>query len=148
MPGPKKFKAVKTAVVIGRNIADEIISSGLSLLEAMYIKYEIVSALKTTDNEIADYAANAKKRGIETVIVVSDVADSLPVLVAKNSFAPVIFAPYSNTKKSIPGKILSQAPFAAAALNNFTSAVLIALKIISIRDKSLSRRMAKLRSPF
>ncbi len=148
MPGPKKFKAVKTGVIIGRNIADEIISSGLSLLDAMYIRYEVVSALTATDEEIADYAANSKKRGIETVIVVSDVSDSLPVLVAKNSFAPVIFAPYSDTKKSIPAKILSQAAFAAAALNDFASAVLLALKIISIRDKSLSRRMTKLRSPF
>lgn len=144
MPGPQKIKTAKTGIIIGRNITDEIISSGLSLLEAMYIKYELVSTLKTTDEKIADYAANAKKRGIETIIVVSDVTDSLPVVVTKKSFAPVIFAPYSDTKKSISRKLLSQAPFAAAALNNFASAVLIALKIISLRDKSLSRRMEKL----
>ena len=143
MPGPKKFRIAKAAVIFSEDINKDY-SNILEEFSNRYIKYEIAGLSKDfTDQERIEYAQNAKKNGLEVVLVIADAKDKLPAIISENCKLPVIFCPVSDNAKSVPQKILGASSFTTVAINKINLGVKMALKIIAIRDKSLARRLWK-----
>lgn len=144
MPGPKNFKATKLGIIFSKQIAHNHckLRQFYVLLDRLCIKYEIANAESLDD--LIQYSALAKQRGLECVIAIADVTDKLPALCAKLCLVPLIFAPFSDGRKRTPSKNLALAPFCVTAVNKPAFAVLLAAKIIAIRDKSLARRLLQL----
>ena len=145
MPGPKRYKTAKIGVILSSEELLEKLSGGLAIFDKLYVKYELAGLPPhNSRQELENYAANSKKRGLEAVIVSAGSNDELPRFTAEKCLAPLIFAPVSRTNRSVPQKTLASSSFCVTAANDFSKAAHFALKILAIRDKSLSRRLLNL----
>ncbi|MDO4953278.1 MAG: AIR carboxylase family protein [Synergistaceae bacterium] len=145
MPGPKRYKTAKIGIILPSEDLLEKLSGEFAVFDKFYVKYEL-AGLPPHNNrqELENYASNAKKRGLEAVIISADFSDELPHFTAEKCQAPLIFAPVSKTNRSVPQKILASSSFCVTAANDFSKAAHFALKILALRDKSLSRRLLNL----
>lgn len=139
MPGPRKFKATKIGVIITTNSPGQPLEEMFAFLDKLYIKYEIIK--DRTDKEFIAYSSLAKRHGLEALIVVANVSDTLPARCAQASLIPLIFAPISGKTKNIPTKNLTATPFASVAVDKPLFAAIYAARIVAIRDKSLHQRL-------
>ncbi|KAF0238878.1 MAG: 5-(carboxyamino)imidazole ribonucleotide [Prolixibacteraceae bacterium] len=115
------------------------------MLDKFGIGYEIdiVSAHRTPE-KLYEFASNAHKRGIVTIIAGAGGAAHLPGMVAAISPLPVIGVPIKSSN-SIDGwdsvlsilQMPSGVPVATVALNGAKNAGILAAQIVSVMDNSV-----------
>ena len=95
-----------------------------------------------------NFAENAHKRGVQVIIAGAGGAAHLPGMVAAISPLPVIGVPVKSSNSldgwdsvlsilQMPGGV----PVATVALNNAKNAGLLAVQILSVKDKKLREKM-------
>lgn len=137
------------SIIMGSDSDLPVMKESASVLEAFGIPYEltIVSAHRTPAR-LFEFAGNAHKRGVEVIIAGAGGAAHLPGMTASISPLPVIGVPIKSSN-SIDGwdSILSilqmpgGVPVATVALNGAKNAGLLAVQILSVKDKTLREAM-------
>lgn len=114
---------------------------------------QIVSAHRTPEGMV-DYAKGARARGIEVIIAGAGGAAHLPGMVASLTTLPVIGVPVSS--KNLNGldslysivQMPAGVPVATVGIDNARNAGLLALRIMSLHDSELARRLEEHQEDF
>ena len=137
------------AIIMGSRSDLAVMSEAADTIEDFAVPYEIdiVSAHRTPE-KMFDYASSAKQRALQVIIAGAGGAAHLPGMVASLTTLPVIGVPIKS-KHSLEGwdSILSilqmpaGIPVATVALNQAKNAALLALRILSLGDSKLSKKI-------
>jgi 5-(carboxyamino)imidazole ribonucleotide mutase len=144
------MKKALVGIIMGSNSDLPVMKEAKEVLDSFNVPNElkIVSAHRTT-RKMVDYAAGAKKRGIEVIIAGAGGAAHLPGMVASLTPLPVIGVPIKT--KSLGGldSLLSIAqmppgvPVATVAINGAKNAGILASQILAIKHTDIGRKIEK-----
>jgi 5-(carboxyamino)imidazole ribonucleotide mutase len=117
-------------------------------LNSLKIPFEVtVASAHRTPEDTANYARNARARGIQVIIAVAGLSAALPGAVAAQTTLPVIGVPVESGTLLGMDALLSTAmmppgvPVASVGINGSTNAALLAARIISISDSATADRL-------
>ena len=141
-------KKNKVAVIMGSSSDEKSMKDAITLLKKYKVSVEakIVSAHRTP-HLMKDYAEKAKQKGIKVIIAGAGGAAHLPGMVASFTTLPVIGVPILSKKLKGLDSLLSivqmpkGVPVATVAIDNSHNAALLALRILSIEDKTLEKKL-------
>ena len=132
--------APRVGIVMGSKSDMPAMEAAAKELESRGIGHEVrvMSAHRDPDT-VADYAKNAKMRGLRVIIAGAGLSAALPGVVAAHSPLPVIGVPRTSTKSVAGGldALLSIAqmppgvPVACVGVNNARNAAVLAARILS-----------------
>ncbi|MBL7848763.1 MAG: 5-(carboxyamino)imidazole ribonucleotide mutase [Cyclobacteriaceae bacterium] len=138
-------------IIMGSQSDLGVMKEAAQFLEEMKIPFEltIVSAHRTPAR-MADYAANARKRGLRVIIAGAGGAAHLPGMIASMTSLPVVGVPVKSSN-SIDGwdSVLSilqmpaGVPVATVALNGAKNAGILAAQILGSTDKAIASQLDK-----
>ncbi len=135
-------------IIMGSDSDLKIMSAAKETLESFEVPFEIkiVSAHRTPEL-MMEYSQTAFDRGLKVIIAGAGGAAHLPGMVAANTCLPVIGVPVNVTAMQGWDALLSVmqmpkgVPVATVAIDNSTNAALLALKILSLSDPTLLKKM-------
>ncbi len=137
-------------IIMGSDSDLEVMSEAAKILDSFDVHYEltIVSAHRTPDR-MNEYAKNALKNDLQVIIAGAGGAAHLPGMTASHTSLPVIGVPIKT--KSLDGldSLLSIVqmppgiPVATVSINGAKNAALLAIKILSLNDKTLLEKLIK-----
>lgn len=142
-------------VLLG-SIADlERISPVGIVLDQLGVPFEqqILSAHSAPD-EVAEYAASARKRGLKVIVCASDLSAQLAGAVAARTTLPVIGLPLSTGSLGGLDALLSTVqmpagvPVATVAIDGAKNAAYLAAEIVALVDPAVEKRLAVARQRF
>ena len=138
----------KIGIIMGSASDIPVVEKGISVLEELGIEYETaVSSAHRTPEETANYAKNARKRGIEVIIAVAGLSAALPGVVAAATTLPVIGVPVKGGALDGLDALLSIAqmppgvPVGSVGLNGAKNACLLAARMVAVHDAALTLKM-------
>ncbi len=126
----------------------ETMSPARDTLVDLGIEWEmrVVSAHRMPD-EMFEYAASAKARGVQVIIAGAGGAAHLPGMTASKTTVPVIGVPVQSKALSGVDSILSIAqmppgvPVATMAIGGAVNAALFAARILALHDAGVAKRL-------
>ncbi len=139
----------RVGIIMGSKSDLEVMNGAAEVLEKLGVEYEIdIVSAHRTPNKMADYAKNARERGISVIIAGAGGAAHLPGMVASYTTLPVIGVPVKS-RNSIDGwdSVLSilqmpgGVPVATVALDGAQNAGILAAQIISTSDNSVAEKL-------
>lgn len=141
---------VKIGIIMGSDSDLTVMKEAGDILNTFKIPYEIlvVSAHRTPDL-LVKYAKNAKSKGLEVIIAGAGGSAHLPGMVASMSPIPVIGVPVKTKTMEGLDSLLSivqmppGVPVATVAINGAKNAGLLAIQILALNDKVLSKRITE-----
>jgi 5-(carboxyamino)imidazole ribonucleotide mutase len=142
------------SIIMGSDSDLPVMQKAADVLEQFKIPYEItIVSAHRTPHRLVEYAENAHVRGLEVIIAGAGGAAHLPGMVASLSPLPVIGVPVKSSN-SIDGwdSVLSilqmpgGVPVATVALNGAQNAGLLAVRILSVREKNLREQIQQFRN--
>lgn len=141
---------IQVSVVMGSISDYETLKDALLILDEFEICYEkkVVSAHRTPE-DMFEYAKNARDRGVQVIIAAAGGAAHLPGMIASLSTLPVIGVPVKSQALNGMDSLLSivQMPAGIPVLTTAIgvpgakNAVLGALRILSIHDESITKKL-------
>lgn len=139
---------MKVALVMGSISDKEVVEKSQKVLDDFGVEYEtrVISAHRTP--EVAfDFAKNAKKNGIETIITFAGKAAHLGGVIAGLSTLPVIGVPVKSSLMDGLDSLLSivqmpkGVPVATVAVNGAENAAILAVQILAIKYDELAKKL-------
>jgi 5-(carboxyamino)imidazole ribonucleotide mutase len=139
-------------IVMGSSSDHEVMNDAAAILDRFGVPFEIhvVSAHRTPEAMIA-YGLSARDRGLQVLIAGAGGAAHLPGMLAAVTTLPVIGVPVALARLDGMDSLLSIAqmprgvPVATVAINGATNAGLLAARILSLGDASLSAALDEYR---
>lgn len=141
---------IQVSVVMGSISDYETLKDALLILDEFEICYEmkVVSAHRTPE-DMFEYAKNARDRGVQVIIAAAGGAAHLPGMIASLTTLPVIGVPVKSQALNGMDSLLSivQMPAGIPVLTTAIgvpgakNAVLGALRILSIHDESITKKL-------
>lgn len=137
------------SIIMGSDSDLTVMQHASDILEQFRVPHEItIVSAHRTPKRLYDFASSAHKRGVEVIIAGAGGAAHLPGMTASISPLPVIGVPIKSSN-SIDGwdSVLSilqmpgGVPVATVALNGAKNAGLLAVQILSIKDKRLRKKI-------
>lgn len=137
------------SIIMGSNSDMPVMQEAAKILESFGVPYEItIVSAHRTPKRLFEFSESAHIRGIEVVIAGAGGAAHLPGMVAAISPLPVIGVPIKSYNSidgwdsilsilQMPGGI----PVATVALNGAKNAGILALQILSVKDKSIRKKI-------
>ena len=130
----------------------EVMSAAFAVLDQFGVEYEkkVISAHRAPAL-LAEWAGSARGRGIDVIIAGAGGAAHLPGVTAAYTTLPVIGVPING--KAFGGmdallsivQMPSGIPVATVSVNGAKNAALLALSILSVRDKGIETKLAEFR---
>jgi phosphoribosylaminoimidazole carboxylase PurE protein len=146
----KGLSIVKTqvAIIMGSQSDAKVMREAALVLKDFGVRCEtkVVSAHRTPEM-MQDYAQKAETRGVKVIIAGAGGAAHLPGMVASLTVLPVIGVPVAVNKLKGLDSLLSIAqmpkgvPVATVAIDNAHNAALLALRILALDDRKLSKAL-------
>ena len=138
----------KVAIIMGSDSDLQVMQGAIDMLKDFGIKCEvkIVSAHRTPVY-MQSYALSAAKKGFQIIIAGAGGAAHLPGMVASLTLLPVIGVPIKVGSLDGMDALLSIAqmpkgiPVATMAVDNSANAGLLAVRILSLKDKKLVKKL-------
>ena len=139
------------SIIMGSDSDLSVMQQAADILNEFGVPYEItIVSAHRTPKRLYQFSEEAHKRGVEVIIAGAGGAAHLPGMFASISPLPVLGVPIKSSN-SIDGwdSILSilqmpgGVPVATVALNGAKNAGLLAVQIISVKDKSLQEKILK-----
>ncbi len=135
-------------IIMGSKSDWETMSPARDTLADLGIEWEmrVVSAHRMPD-EMFEYAASAKARGVQVIIAGAGGAAHLPGMTASKTAVPVIGVPVQSKALSGIDSILSIAqmppgvPVATMAIGGAVNAALFAARILALHDPDVAERL-------
>ena len=145
----------QVAVMMGSSSDWETMSHACDILEKFHVPYEkqVISAHRTPEL-MADFAHNARSRGIKVIIAGAGGAAHLPGMTAAQTTLPVIGVPVKSRALNGVDSLLSIVqmpggiPVATTAIGNSgaTNAGLLAVSILSTSNPDLAEALENYRA--
>ena len=129
----------EVGILVGSESDRERMQPALDLLEERGVEYEFeVRSAHRTPDAVAEYARNARERGLRVLICGAALSAALPGAVAAHSDLPVIGVPFRSSLSVLDGldALLAIAqmppgvPVAAVGVDNARNAAALALRIL------------------
>ncbi len=147
-----EIEQMKVGVIMGSVSDWETMSGAVSALEEFGVEYEkrVVSAHRTP-GLLFEYARTAAERGIGVIIAGAGGAAHLPGMVASMTVLPVIGVPVQSKALNGLDSLLSivqmpaGVPVATVAIGGARNAGLLAVSILALGDRELTKKLAKFR---
>lgn len=144
--------AALVGIIMGSSSDTETMSGARDVLEELKVAFEfkVVSAHRMPD-EMFEYAAEAKARGLQVIIAGAGGAAHLPGMVATKTVLPVIGVPVRSQALDGLDALLSivqmpkGVPVATVGIGNAANAALLAARILALHDDGLAERLENLR---
>jgi 5-(carboxyamino)imidazole ribonucleotide mutase len=135
-------------IIMGSRSDWETMSAARDTLEELEIPCEVrvVSAHRMPD-EMFEYAASAKQRGLAAIIAGAGGAAHLPGMTAAKTLVPVIGVPVHSARASGFDSLLSivqmppGVPVATMAIGGAVNAALFAARIVALHDGGVAERL-------
>lgn len=138
----------RIGIILGSASDIPVVEKGTPVLGELDVPFEVaIASAHRTPEDVANYAKNAKTRGIEVIIAVAGLSAALPGVVAAATTLPVIGVPVKGGALDGLDALLSVAqmppgvPVASVGLNGAKNACLMAARIIAVNDEALTKRM-------
>ena len=130
----------------------EVMSAAFAVLDQFGVEYEkkVISAHRAPAL-LAEWAGTARERGIDVIVAGAGGAAHLPGVTAAYTTIPVIGVPICGKAFGGMDALLSMVqmpsgiPVATVAVNGAKNAALLALSILSVRDKGIEAKLADFR---
>ena len=132
--------APRVGIVMGSKSDMPVMEKAGQELDERGIRYEIrVMSAHREPDVVADYARNAKMRGLSVIIAGAGLAAALPGVVAAHSDLPVVGVPLTSANSVAGGldallaiaQMPSGVPVACVAVNGARNAAILAAQIIA-----------------
>jgi 5-(carboxyamino)imidazole ribonucleotide mutase len=144
--------AALVGIIMGSSSDAETMSGARDVLEELKVPFEfrVVSAHRMPD-EMFEYAAEARARGLQVIIAGAGGAAHLPGMVATKTVLPVIGVPVRSQALDGLDALLSivqlpkGVPVATVGIGNAANAALLAARILALHDDGLAERLEDLR---
>lgn len=143
-----KSKKAQVGIVMGSESDLRVMQLAADCLEQFGIDHEVrILSAHRTPTEMLEYAASAEDRGLKVLIAGAGGAAHLPGMIASATVLPVIGVPVNITALDGIDAFLSivqmpkGVPVATVAIDNATNAALLALRILSTCDRSVSDKL-------
>ena len=118
------------------------------VLNELDVAFEVtIASAQRTPDDAANYAKNARGRGLETIIAVAGLSAALPGAIAAQTTLPVIGVPVESGSLLGMDALLSTAmmppgvPVASVGINASANAALLAARIVASHDAPLADRL-------
>ncbi|MBP7832441.1 MAG: 5-(carboxyamino)imidazole ribonucleotide mutase [Candidatus Levybacteria bacterium] len=142
------MKKIVVGIIMGSDSDLEVMSDAAKILDEFDVPYElkIVSAHRTPDR-MNEYAKNASQNGIKVIIAGAGGSAHLPGMTASHTTLPVIGVPIKTKNLDGLDSLLSIVqmppgiPVATVSINGAKNAALLAIKMLSISDNTLSYKL-------
>jgi 5-(carboxyamino)imidazole ribonucleotide mutase len=142
----------KIAIVMGSDSDWKIMKAAFETLTEFEVEAhkEVISAHRTPE-DLGKFTAWAKDNGIKIIIAGAGGAAHLPGMLASYTTLPVIGVPVNVTALNGIDSLLSIVqmpkgiPVATVAIDNATNAALLALRMLSISDENIEKKLASFR---
>ncbi|NMB11216.1 MAG: 5-(carboxyamino)imidazole ribonucleotide mutase [Firmicutes bacterium] len=128
-------------VVVGSDSDLPVMKSGLEILERWEVPFEVrILSAHRTPSVAADYAKNAKERGLKVIIAAAGMAAHLPGVLAAYTTLPVIGVPIASGQLGGMDALYAIVqmppgiPVASVGLNAGKNAALLAVEILGLTD--------------
>ncbi len=139
----------RIGIIMGSRSDWETMSAASETLAELDIPCEVrvVSAHRMPD-EMFEYAATARERGIAVIIAGAGGAAHLPGMTAAKTLVPVIGVPVKTRALNGMDSLLSVAqmppgvPVATMAIDGAANAALFAARILALQDGGIAQRLA------
>ncbi len=139
---------MKVAVVMGSDSDWPVMKAAVEILEEFDVNYQakVLSAHRTPEDMI-EFSKSAVKEGFSVIIAGAGGAAHLPGMVASCTSLPVIGVPVRGSNLEGMDSLLSIVqmprgiPVATVAINNAMNAGLLAVRMLSISDKSYQKKI-------
>lgn len=137
------------SIIMGSDSDLNVMQEAGNILKEFGIPFEItIVSAHRTPKRLFEFSEKADKRGIQVIIAGAGGSAHLPGMVAAISPLPVIGVPVKSSNSldgwdsilsilQMPGGV----PVATVALNNAKNAGLLAVQILSVKDKKLREKM-------
>ncbi|MBO8446519.1 MAG: 5-(carboxyamino)imidazole ribonucleotide mutase [Bacteroidetes bacterium] len=140
------------SIIMGSTSDLPVMEKAAKLLDEFQIPFEInaLSAHRTPD-EVADFAKNAKSRGIKVIIAAAGMAAHLGGVIASMTTLPVIGVPIKSSLEGLDSllsivQMPPGIPVATVGINGAMNAAILAVQILALSDESLDRKFAQYKS--
>lgn len=151
------MKAKRIAIILGSKSDQEALKAGFDLMNEFSLGFtlKVISAHRHPE-ELRTFCLSAQKQGIEVIIACAGMAAALPGFIASYTDIPVIGVALKGglldgldallSMVSTPKGIgLVSAGIGAPA---FINAIIVALEILALKDKSCAATLTKLKKKF
>jgi len=141
----------KAAVFMGSDSDLPVMKAAMETLEKFGISYDLkILSAHRTPKETSAYAEKAAAAGVEIFIAGAGGAAHLPGVIASFTTLPVIGVPISGSLNGLDAllsivQMPPGVPVAAVGVDSAKNAALLAVSILALKDKSLSRRLTAYR---
>lgn len=143
---------MKIGIIMGSTSDLEVMSAAFAVLDQFGVEYEkkVISAHRAPAL-LAEWAGTARERGIDVIVAGAGGAAHLPGVTAAYTTLPVIGVPICGKAFGGMDALLSMVqmpsgiPVATVAVNGAKNAALLALSILSVRDKDIEAKLADFR---
>ncbi len=149
-----KERKPEVGLIMGSRSDEPVLRRAAAILDEFGVPYEmrVVSAHRTP-MWMADYACNARSRGLKVIIAAAGGAAHLPGMVAAHTTLPVLGVPVPATALQGMDSLLSIVqmpkgiPVGTLAIGEAGSvnAALLAISILSINDQQLAGKLGEWR---
>ena len=143
----KNIKPV-VGVIMGSDSDMPVMKQAIDILDEFNIPYEVkITSAHRTPDLMATYSKTAYKRGIKVIIAGAGGSAHLPGMCAAYATIPVIGVPIETKALKGLDSLLSivqmpyGVPVATVAINNAKNAALLAIKILSVSDKNIMKKV-------
>ncbi len=131
-------------IIMGSQSDFPVVEASIKLLKHFEISVDVrVISAHRTPEDAANYAKEASDRGVEVIIAAAGKAAHLPGVLAAYTTLPVIGLPIKSSTMDGLDSLLSMVqmpsgvPVATVAINGSTNAALLAVEILTLKDRSL-----------
>ena len=139
----------KIRIIMGSTSDLPIMEKAAKFLDEMEIPFEMnaLSAHRTPE-AVAEFAINARKRGIKVIIAGAGMAAHLPGVIAASTPIPVIGVPINSTLEGMDALLaIAQMPpgipVATVGINGALNAAILACQILAESDDELMKKLVE-----
>ncbi len=139
----------KISIIMGSTSDLPIMEKAAKFLDEMEIPFEMnaLSAHRTPE-AVAEFAINARKRGIKVIIAGAGMAAHLPGVIAASTPIPVIGVPINSTLEGMDALLaIAQMPpgipVATVGINGALNAAILACQILAENDDELMKKLVE-----
>lgn len=142
----------KVGIIMGSDSDLPIIEKSVDILKEFSIPFEVhVYSAHRTPEETIEFSKNAEKKDFGVIIAAAGMAAHLAGIIASNTTVPVIGIPCKSQNSDGMDALLSTVqmpagiPVATVSINGGANAALLALEILALSDKEISKKLKEKR---
>lgn len=134
------------SIIMGSTSDMPVLEKAAKLLDEFEIPFEL-NALSAhrTPQEVTEFAANARQRGLKVIIAAAGMAAHLPGVIAAQTTIPVIGVPIKSSVEGIDALLAivqmpPGIPVATVGINAGMNAAILAVQILALSDERIAAK--------